>query len=84
MAAKQDILAPSVCRASAMGQECSVVIVMEILGSADVELDLRDFPVIPVQLAIFITLSARCANVTQWVPSLKSVIFLEGVYVAQG
>lgn len=52
----------SLQRASATGQECSVVIVMEILGSADVEPDLRDFPVIPVQLAIFITLSARVSQ----------------------
>lgn len=39
-----------------------MVTVMEILGSADVELDFRDFPVIPVQLAIFITLSARVSQ----------------------
>ncbi|OXB56392.1 hypothetical protein ASZ78_004925, partial [Callipepla squamata] len=49
---------------SAMVQECWVVIVMEILGSAGAELDFRDFPVIPVQLAIFIIPSARNAIVT--------------------
>lgn len=57
---------------------------MEAPGSADVELDLGVFPVIPVQLGIFSTPSARCVNVTCWVPSPKSAIFLGGVFVAQG
>ncbi|KAJ7403885.1 hypothetical protein BTVI_74397 [Pitangus sulphuratus] len=57
---------------------------MEVPGSADVGLDLGDFPVTPVQRGIFSTPSARCANVTWQVPSLKSVIFLGGVFVAQG
>ncbi|OXB81671.1 UNVERIFIED_CONTAM: hypothetical protein H355_008920 [Colinus virginianus] len=53
-----------VSHVSAMVQECWVVIVMEIPGSAGAELDFRDFPVIPVQLAIFIIPSARNAIVT--------------------
>lgn len=36
--------------------------VMEVPGSADVELDLRGFPVIPVQLATFSTPSARVSQ----------------------
>lgn len=52
----------SLQRASATAQECWVETVMEILGSADVKLDFRDFPVILVQLAIFITLSARVSQ----------------------
>ncbi|OWK59737.1 Laminin subunit alpha-3 [Lonchura striata] len=69
--------------ASATVQECWAVTVMEVPGSADVELDLRGYPVIPVQLATFSTPSARCVNVTCWVPSPKSVIFLGGAFVAQ-
>lgn len=57
---------------------------MEIPDSADVELDFGVFPVIPAPLGIFITPSARCANVTRRVPSPKSVIFSGGVFVAQG
>lgn len=84
MAANQGILAPSVCRASVTAQEFWEATAMEIPDSADVELDFRGFPVIPAQLGIFITPSARCVNVTRRVPSPKSVIFSGGVFVAQG
>lgn len=45
-----------------MVQECWAVTVIEVPGSADVELDLGVFPVIPVQLAIFSTPSARVSQ----------------------
>lgn len=45
-----------------MAQECWAATAMEILGSADVELDLGVFPVIHVQLGIFITPSARVSQ----------------------
>lgn len=46
-----------------MVQECWAATAMEVLGSADVELDLGVFPVIPVQLAIFSTPSARVSQI---------------------
>ena len=45
-----------------MAQECWAVTAMEIPDSADVKLDFRGFPVIPAQLGIFITPSARVSQ----------------------
>lgn len=53
--------------------------VMEVLGSADVELDLGVFPVIPVQLAIFSTPSARVSQTfffSKHVQNTKSPSFI--------
>lgn len=57
---------------------------MEILDSADVELDFRGFPVIPAQLGIFVTPSARVSQnipFQQAYPKYRPEFYTEGMSI---